>query len=246
MIRCISKNILANIYAINRTDDRYNFIEDISILEFNYRLKLILEQISGYDLILLQEVELENKELITNELTEYDYYSHEISKGRTNVIGNMILWKRDKIKIIKTDCNSTTIFCVFEIDGILLAIGNAHFCAHKNPKTTLTRCTQIKSSLKMFSKFKIDRCILAGDFNDELENDTLIKTLVDESTFKIAETAPTCYIWKEHKKEHTFLAVDKILFTCVDIEIGDIPGVRPIPDKTEPSDHFSLPFDILF
>ena len=246
MLRCITKNILASIYTVDRTDNRYSFVEDISILETSYRMKLLLEQIRGYDLILLQEVELDNKELITSQLLEYDYYSHEISKGRTNVIGNMILWKRSSMNLLKTEANSSTIFCLFVFNDIIFAVGNAHFCAHRDPKTTLNRYNQMKSTLKTLSKFKIDRCILAGDFNDELENDTITRTLIDESDFIIAETKPTCYIWKHHRNEHKFLAVDKVLSTGVMIEIGHIPEVRPIPDKDESSDHFSVPFNILF
>lgn len=57
---------------------------------------MILSQISGYDIICLQEVQLEyieNNSYFINNLNEYDFYSHQINKNRNSTIGNIIFWK---------------------------------------------------------------------------------------------------------------------------------------------------------
>ena len=54
MLRCITKNILADVYFLNREDNRYEFIKDMSIFTKNSRINKLLEEIKGYDLIFLQ------------------------------------------------------------------------------------------------------------------------------------------------------------------------------------------------
>ena len=245
MLRCITKNILADIYLLNREDGRYEFIKDISIFTKNSRINKLLKEINGYDLIFLQEVELNDKDLILSQLTDYDSFSHEITKNRTNIIGNMTLWKKN-IKLINTLSNSTTVFIVIEVDNNIFSIGNTHLCTHKSETDFIQRYNQLKSSLKILSEFKVNKTILLGDFNDELIVGTITEKIITESLYNISKIKETCYIWKENLKYGIYLGIDKILSKGVDIETGYIPNNRPIPDEEEISDHFSVPFNIYY
>lgn len=251
MIKCISKNILADVYAVNQRDGRYNFIDDKSI-EMNYRLPLIINQINGYDIILLQEVELKDIELFSSMLPEYDYHSHLISKSRSNIIGNMTLWKKSfgsnqiPIQLVDKQSNSTTIFTVLKIEDTTFAIGNAHFHTGRDPKSVLNRCNQMKSTIKVLNKFKVKRIILAGDFNDSLNNFIETREVITNANLTIAHINPTCYVWNSKDKQYYYISIDRIVFAGVEIEIGYISENRPIPDEIEPSDHFSVPFNIIF
>jgi hypothetical protein len=156
MIKCISKNVLANVYAINQTDGRYDFIKDKTILEHNYRYPLLLEQISEHDIIFLQEVDLTIPGLFSKDLPEYDYYSHEISKKRTNIIGNMILWKRDKFDLMISDYNQTVVFVVlrekFTEKNKMNLFCSAHYHTGKDEKSIINRSNQICSTFKIINK----------------------------------------------------------------------------------------------
>lgn len=251
MIRCISKNILADVYATNRTDGRYDFINDKSILEMIYRLPLLINQIKGYDVILLQEVELKDVDLFPSLLPEYDYHSHLISKGRSNIIGNMTLWKRsfgtnqNCVELVGKHSNSTTVFTVLKIEDTTFAIGNAHFHTGRDPASVLNRCNQMKSTIKTLHNFKVDRMILAGDFNDSLNNFIETREVITNANLTIAQIKPTCYTWSRTNQQHFYTSTDRIVFVGIEIEIGHIPEHRPIPDESEPSDHFAVPFNII-
>lgn len=245
MIRCISKNILADIYAIDQKDGRYDFIDDKSILEMSHRLPLLIDQINGYDVILLQEVELKDIKLISNLLPEYDYHSHVISKNRKNIIGNMTLWKKS-IELIENQSNSTTVFTVLKFNDVIFTIGNAHFHTGRDHAAIINRSNQMKSTVKMLNKLKVDRIILAGDFNDSLSNFVETRETIINANLIITDIKPTCYTWSNKDQQHYYTSIDRIVFIGVEIEIGYIPENRPIPDEIEPSDHFAVPFDIIF
>jgi endonuclease/exonuclease/phosphatase family metal-dependent hydrolase len=245
MLRCITKNILADVYFLNREDNRYEFIKDMSIFTKNSRINKLLEEIKGYDLIFLQEVELKDKDLILSQLDDYCSFSHEITKSRTNIIGNVTLWRKN-IKLINKISNSTTVFILIEFHNNIFAIGNTHLTTHKSDKDFLQRYYQLKSSIKILSNFNADKTILVGDFNDELINDTITEKIVTESLYNISKTKETCHIWKDKYQISIYLSIDKILFKGLNVEIGYIPENRPIPDENEISDHFAIPFDIYY
>src|SRR4030067_3027822 len=106
-MKVISYNILSNRWAIYNPDNpataklknRYEFVSN-DLLLWENRLPKIINKIAGYDIICLQEVDLENIDDIINRLPDYDCHHHVIWKDeykgkdiykRTNPIGNINL-----------------------------------------------------------------------------------------------------------------------------------------------------------
>lgn len=126
-MKVISYNILSNRWAIYNPDNpataklknRYEFVAN-DLLLWENRLPKIINKIAGYDIICLQEVDLENIDDIINRLPDYDYH-HVIWKDeykgkdiykRTNPIGNINLWKKH-IQCIGKKANSCSIITQF-------------------------------------------------------------------------------------------------------------------------------------
>uniref|UniRef100_A0A6C0AF56 Endonuclease/exonuclease/phosphatase domain-containing protein n=1 Tax=viral metagenome TaxID=1070528 RepID=A0A6C0AF56_9ZZZZ len=246
MIQCISKNVLANIYAIDRTDDRYDFLEDKTILEKNYRYSLLIKELLLKDLIFLQEIELFDIDKYKIDFPDHDIFSHIIEKKRTNIIGNLILWKKNLFELIYTDKNSTGIFIVLKYNDNFIIFGNVHYHTGTCEKSYLNRYNQMKGSLKLLKKlsekYKTNKILLVGDFNDELLEGTITNTIIKETNFNISKIKETCHIYKN--KIHKYMSLDKIISSEIKIKIQKIPENRPIPDILESSDHFSICFEI--
>lgn len=243
MIQCISKNVLANIYTI---DDRYNFIEDKAILEKNYRHSLLIKEILLKDLIFLQEIELSDIDKYKIDFPDYNLFSHIIEKKRTNIIGNLILWKKNLFELIHTDKNSTGIFIILKYNNDFIIFGNVHYHTGTSEKSYLNRYNQMKGTIKLLKKvsekYKTNKILVAGDFNDELVEGTITEKIIKKTNFNISKIKETCHVYKN--KTHKYMCLDKIISSEIKINIQKIQDNRPIPDISESSDHFSVSFEI--
>lgn len=264
MIRCISKNVLADVYAWNQPDMRYEFIQDAAtILDLDRRIPLIVDQVAGYDVILLQEVELVNIDVFASRFPEYEYHAHQISKRRSNVIGNMILWKKGT-ELLDKRVNSTTVFVALrfglsrtELDRTgpeptVVVVGNAHFHTGRDTASVLNRRQQMSSTMKTAREYRdkftsTTAIVIAGDFNDELGDPSTADIMLNAG-MTILSSKDTCHIWNARDKTHNYICVDKVVFSGDNsrVQVGPIPPNRPIPDEVEPSDHFALPFTVTF
>lgn len=214
---CISKNVLANIYAVNQTDGRYDFVSDKSILEWEYRYHMILSQISGYDIICLQEVQLEyieNNSYFIKDLHEYDFYSHQITKNRSSSIGNVIFWKKDKFIEKSTINNSCGVFVVLEYSQKDFFIGNIHLRTGKSRDDV--RIHQLKSCFKIINKYNINT-FMTGDFNDGLRPEYSTTNFILEQNFKIIASGNTCHLYKDGKS--IFLPLDHVVTNNLNIVV---------------------------
>lgn len=90
------------------------------------------------------------------ELEGYTIYSHQISKKRTNPIGNLMAWK-NKYEVIKTNFTSSALIVKFSN----FTIANVHLKAGLHSGADV-RIKQMQSILKF------EPTIIVGDFNDEL------------------------------------------------------------------------------
>ena len=177
----------------NIMNQKYS-IYQISWLE---RLNKIIEIISNYEIIFLQEVELDSFESDFSELFSiYNYYRHEKSKKRTNHMGNVTLWKKS-YTITETFQTSCAVFT--NINGVMYA--NIHLKAGLNSGKVI-RSKQIWS---VCSKLTHDKKVIVGDFNDE--------TCELDSYNVLNKTFKTCYT-----KEGNF-DFDHILFMGVDVKL---------------------------
>lgn len=230
MITCITKNVLADIYI----SDKFDFFDDL-VLKWDNRYKLLIKEITGYDIILLQEIELENMPFV-NDLEEYDYFSHKINKKRKTPIGNLILWKRDKFKMVFTDNNSCCLFVCLEYNNTKFLISNVHLISKVINYNI--RISQLKSCFKIIDKYKI-KTIIAGDFNDILDSDSPVKNLIILHGFKVMNYLKTCYICSENN----YLSLDNVVTNNLEIEIINKEDLSiPIPNTNQGSDHLGLSF----
>ncbi|GAG92160.1 unnamed protein product, partial [marine sediment metagenome] len=122
-------------------------------------------------------------------------------------------------------------------------LSNIHLKAGLRSKEE-ERINQIKStfkSLKVTKESKIP-CIIIGDFNDDLQKTRKLKPLIENNGFICKSPSyTTCYI--EHGRVNKFWKFDHVLLTPdVKIEYINIPKMRIVPDKDNPSDHFMINF----
>ena len=79
--------------------------------------------------------------------------------------------------------------------------------------------------------------LLAGDFNDGLYPGSETRDIMIAAKLIITEIKETCFC------KHNYAHVDQIVHSQkVEVEVGEIPDNRPIPDADEPSDHFPVEF----
>src|ERR1700677_546094 len=107
-MNCVTYNIMAQRYAVNVANSDM-------VPCWNDRLKMIFNKIPLVDIICLQEVELANINDIVSyyENLGYGYICHVVSKKRTNVIGNVILYLQTKLVLVESDWNSCGVFGTF-------------------------------------------------------------------------------------------------------------------------------------
>jgi hypothetical protein len=273
-MKVMSYNTLADKWVVYKEDDptthklkyRYGFIPDEdkeNILGFKNRLERIINKIKLHDpdIVCLQEVELAYTEAnFINNLPEYDNIHHVIwKKGddkslykRTNDIGNITLWKKDKFKCltdIKDAYNSCAIFTeLLHIDtNFQFLIINVHLIAGLSTNAE-TRAKQIISCCKKM-KNGVPTCI-CGDFNEELNINSpnkdvpYVKDILEKHNFNIPQLQTTCDVYWHETKTHYYHAFDHAISCGLKIDVDKCPDANPIPNMDEPSDHYALVFNI--
>lgn len=194
-------NILADRYS-----DVYNSVVEKDVLLWSNRIKGIIKKIKelNSDILCLQEVELSNVHVDFIELfSDYDFVKHEIDKKRDNLIGNMILWKKEKfvsLNTIRHSCAVHTLLQLKNVDDLLqqknvdehlnkalIWITNVHLKAGLSSGETM-RVSQIKSCLEKINKWKKNNengaGVICGDFNDKLIEGGLVFNELKSSGFE--------------------------------------------------------------
>lgn len=171
-------NILAQRYAPNGTIQWKSRLETI--------LKVLIQLNS--DIICLQEVELDCIHDLDN-LLDYDKVGHVVSNQRTNPIGNITLWKREKLTLSQLFTNSTSVLTIFTNN---LCICNVHLDARNLNR----RITQLKSTLK---KQNYAAGVICGDFNDCLDESQSLALLLEEYGYDICHGKET---YNHHALDH--------------------------------------------
>lgn len=267
-IKVLSYNVLADRYAVPNPKypttfslrDRYAFIadEDVDdILNWDNRLNRILNKIkfNDPDIICLQEIELEtiNEDFI-DRLPEYNAVHHiiwnkdspKVVYKRTNVIGNLTLWKKDKVECVNSKFNSCAVFTELICNNLQFLLINVHLKAGLK-SCQKERGSQIKSCIK---EFKGTHTLITGDFNDQLiynsdnTKEPYIKDILDTHKFVISPSELTCDVYNYELKEHTFYSFDHVVTYNLNVNVTPIPELSPIPSINEPSDHVPLIFEI--
>ena len=243
MISIVTWNTLAQRYVDPYLSTRYPYVSDHSILSWEYRLKSIQQKLTNLnpDIICLQEVELSTIENdFVNFFTEYDCFHHVVSKNRSNPIGNITLWKKSMFTSDKRDNNSCGIFVTLSITGKSekFQIANIHLKAGLN--LGKERIPQINSCIKKMNN-DIPH-IICGDFNDILENDGLLKTILVSNNYSCHIDENTCSVFNEIFQSSKYWSFDHIATFNTDIEIIPPTINQNIPNVDEPSDHILVHF----
>lgn len=242
----ISYNTLANSFAEPESYwDRYPQIKDRKIISWDYRLPIILKSIitENADVILLQEIELASFENDFSSLFDtYSFWRHEISKKRTNHIGNVILWRNNLIPEKKT---ATSCSLIIEFNDFWAI--NVHL------KAGLTsgekdRVCQVKSLLKNVNWQKPG--FISGDFNDVLNSpcqyNVATQGLVAKelSKFQIHSNLNSCYVYNKEHNSNNYWTFDHVISHKLQVAIKNRTSDIPFPNETEPSDHLMMVFEI--
>lgn len=252
-LKVISYNILADKWAIYREEDktthklqfRYEYVENKDfVLNWEHRLPRIIDKIKSYDpdIICLQEVELRNvEEDFIKHFPEYNNYHHDICKKRTNDIGNLCFWKKDKLSATEKSFNSCAVFIKFTINDLEFLLINLHLKAGLNSVECIaTRVNQIRSCIKTVTNIPICIC---GDFNEQLDDTAVSKELIAKQ-FIISSLQITCNVYNYEKKEQNYYAFDHVVFRDLNVIVEPCPEAEPLPTINQPSDHFPLLFTI--
>ncbi len=236
----LKKNISEIIEKI--IEYKFFIIDKENVLDWNNRLERILNKIktNDPDIICLQEVELEHiQKNFIDQLKNYDNIHHTIwKKGdngykRTNDIGNVTFWKKDKLNCITNTFNSCAVFT--EFDKFMLI--NVHLAAGLRSSAE-TRVNQIKSCLKKIKELPICIC---GDFNEELADNSLVKIYLNQHHFNISNKQTTCNVYSYNTTY--YYAFDHVVtYKINNVIVNPCTITEPIPNINEPSDHYPLIF----
>ena len=190
------------------------------------------------DILCLQEIELadfENDFGQMCEAMEYDYNRHQVNKKRTSPIGNVTLWKKNKIKSIKFVEKSCSLINMMQIgeQGLTFQVINVHL------KAGLTSGEKERhSQLKSILKEKMEPVIICGDFNDELNENGLLYPLLNE--FTLYPRQKTCTVFDKN------FSFDHVVNKGLNIKVDDCNEFELIPNEFYPSDHMELKFNIFY
>ena len=256
-LKCISWNILADRYS-----KRYGSLVDSNVLLWTNRILSILNLLksNNADIICLQEVELQTFQSDFNSLFDsYDFFSHTVSKKRTNPIGNVIFWRKG-LQVIEQISNSCGVHIILQLtEGCgRLWISNVHLKAKTSGEAV--RHSQIVSCLNKWQSRGGGCGVICGDFNDTLfdpKTDELVRKELEKHKFEITLTQSGCML-----RDGTLFNFDHICNFGVDIKQEqtnciyenvlslnnksnlDTKLFYRIPNQDIPSDHFPLVFEV--
>ena len=263
-ILCVTYNVLAQRFA----DKNYPEIDPLVLSQPNRNEKIKKKILNADpDIICLQEVELATAtDDFTNEFCSrgYSNFSHVISKKRSNPIGNLIFWKRDKFKCKETTENSTTIFVKLNSGDKSFWICNTHLKAGLR-SCEQNRFSQLESTIKICNKntpqisnkkeasdenktepesIILYPIIICGDFNDDLKikPDGLLGNILGKNKFAVHSFDNSCCVYHRENKAHTFYPFDVVAARDCSCEILDKHPQLVIPSREEPSDHYMCRF----
>ncbi|HSW76375.1 MAG TPA: endonuclease/exonuclease/phosphatase family protein [Candidatus Saccharimonadales bacterium] len=262
-LRCITYNIIADRYtkyiegdeSTRKFEQRYAYLpahRSDSILDWTVRLPLIIHTVKGYDIICLQEVDIDHTDHITRFLPDYDAVHHidtsnlKVCKKdkRTNPVGCIILWKKNKFVLndfVRTSC---ALIANVSYNDVKFAVCNVHLKAGLYSEFE-TRVRQISSCIKTLDKY--DRAIICGDFNDTLDDSADITNKIISSGFQLFATRdPTCHVYTDEYKSHRYYAFDHVATKKLKVVVDPLPPIGPIPNEDEPSDHIPIKFTVWF
>jgi len=257
------------ILSYNVEAQRFHRKEDVlangmKYYEWEYRLKLILDIIkdSEADIVCIQEVEIETFESDYKSLAAHGYgmIGHDITKEkskksdndktettpkekrskRNSPIGNFVLWKTSKFKLIESAHTSCANILTLEnlATKSTFKLANVHLKAGiSNTDSIKTRISQLQS----VSEHKPD--LICGDFNDNFDKNVEIIDKVKELGYTIHNRYLTCFTISRDKENH-YWCFDNVMTTNGRF-IVRVPKCQSIsnlqlPDDSNPSDHIPL------
>jgi mRNA deadenylase 3'-5' endonuclease subunit Ccr4 len=206
-------------------------------LTWDFRQPSIINTIKDYDIICLQEVELETiNEDFDPLLTTHKYVSHEMTKARTSPIGNAIFVPINSWEVgIKRTSASVTLTLMINNEEV--SITNVHLRAGRwCPEKQDIRLRQMKSVVKNMGK---GINIVIGDFNTDLtlDGDVPLKDLVVNTGLIKSEL----YTYKS--KVGNPLSFDHVMST---IPLESFTHDIDILDEDYPSDHLPIYTTLVF
>lgn len=155
-MRLLTWNILAEPYAPAEYAGKWD-----------KRLKNICDAIRGKnaDIICLQEVELcIADDIYSHFLAEYDMVRHKVSKHRTNIIGNMTMWKKS-VSLVYEHVTSTSVITGLCHEDKIFGVANVHLKAGDTSDNEDIRISQVHGILK---KLNTVNTLMVGDYNSQL------------------------------------------------------------------------------
>lgn len=251
----VTWNILAQRYwrgtGNKPRKETYNDIPSNSVYAWPNRCKRIIQKLNETksDIICLQEVELKTaKDDFAPLFEDYEFAMHVNFKKRTSPIGNMILWNKNKLSLVKNKDNSAGVHCLLLVNGStrMLWIGNVHLKAGVL-SCEQTRLNQIKSTIKIINWLPTATCIV-GDYNDELKEDGKLYKILQSNGFHAAsiEKAPISCFHRDKQGVGKYWSFDHVYAKKCNFNYITKDLTRQIPDEDNPSDHLMLEFVIRF
>jgi mRNA deadenylase 3'-5' endonuclease subunit Ccr4 len=247
-IKCVSYNILAQAYIDPHIKTRYRSINP-AFLTWEYRRKLIIEQIANADIIALQEVDLNTD--LNKDLPQHNIIS-KIIDNKHNV-GILIAYKHAMFRHIETKSNSSAILAKFEYSENTFIFGCTHLRAGLRSKAP-DRVSQLKSTFKLVDVVcadhntntvnvaKLPVCI-CGDFNDDFVHTTNLRELVLGAGYEISVTSDGRTSFYSYD-ENTRYTLDQIITIGATADIIANDTSACIPSEIAPSDHFAINFTL--
>lgn len=226
------KNISYLCMSWNIMHEKFN----ITTLNWSKRLSKIIDIIKNNDLIFLQEVDLATyKKDFEILFSNYNYLSHEITKKRTNFMGNLILYRKELIKQFEYQTSCSLILI---LENILFV--NIHLKAGLVSGIE-TRKNQMESIFNYIQKIKpqnkFNSIIICGDFNTENTDNEFLQYF--ENNFQLmykGTKTKTCL-----SNNHLF-NFDHVLFQ--DCQIKYQKKKFDIGEEDCPSDHSPIIFKV--
>jgi len=230
----------------------HRFIKNPTVSWEDRRTAIVAKLLgANLDIILLQEVELGQFDTDFAALsTEYAHERHRVTKKRDNMIGNVILWRRNIFNLTTTATNSCSVVVELATNTQRIVLCNVHLKANIR-RCVSQRLSQIDSCLKLLANVSpTSPVVICGDWNDvpDPEKSLVAKKLMSKE-YRITSPGLTCYVPRpapDGSIEHEYWSFDYVVSRGVVLEVTPTTLVEPIPNASEPSDHLMITFGVRF